>query len=306
MDKKKITAVVVTYNRKNLLIDCINALKTQTRLPDRIIIIDNASSDDTQELFENNVKFSDNNINYFRLEENLGGAGGFAEGIRQAIAFDTEWIWLMDDDALPQSSALEELMAVAEEPSHVYGSLAIIAEYTAWDLHLVEMGGGKVNRVEDIPSRARVQFLPFLGFMIHREMVERIGLPDAGFFIAADDVEYCMRAERAGAHIIVAGKSHINHPKSDLYFVKLPGKIINCLRLPPWKRYYDVRNRLLIARKYYGYRLFTQTIPGSFIRLFGTLYNEPQKGAQIWAFVAGFIDGMLGIKGRRHASWYIR
>jgi GT2 family glycosyltransferase len=141
--------------------------------------------------------------------------------------------------------------------------------------------------------------------MIHRELVETIGLPDAGYFIAADDIEYCIRAERSGAQLIVAGRSQIEHPKSEIYEVRLPGRRLICLRLPPWKRYYDTRNRLLIARKYYGIRLLTQTIPGSFVRLLATMLNEPCKGAQLWAFFAGMVDGLLGIKGRRHTKWGI-
>jgi hypothetical protein len=148
--------------------------------------------------------------------------------------------------------------------------------------------------------------LPFLGFLIHRELVGKIGLPDAGFFIAADDVEYCVRARKAGARIIVAGKSHIEHPKSRPYEVRFPGFSLTALELPPWKRYYDTRNRLLIARKHYGVRLFSQTIPGSFVRMAAALVKEPRKLAQLKAFTAGFVDGLLGRKGRRHENWGIK
>jgi hypothetical protein len=103
----------------------------------------------------------------------------------------------------------------------------------------------------------------------------------------------------------VAGKSHIEHPKSRPYQIKLPGYTLTALALPPWKRYYDTRNRLLIARKYYGFRLLTQTIPGSFVRLAAALLYEPRKLAQLWSFCAGMIDGLLGLKGRRHAKWGI-
>jgi GT2 family glycosyltransferase len=142
--------------------------------------------------------------------------------------------------------------------------------------------------------------------MIHRSLVGKIGLPDSGFFIAADDIEYCMRAERAGARIIIAGRSHIEHPKSDRYTAKVLGRSLICLRLAPWKRYYDTRNRLLIARKYYGLRLLTQTVPGSCVRLFAALRYEPRKAAQFWAWCCGMFDGLLGIKGKRHERWGIR
>ena len=142
--------------------------------------------------------------------------------------------------------------------------------------------------------------------MIHRSQVERIGFPDASYFIAADDVEYSIRARRAGSEVLIAGESKIEHPESDRYQANLGLFKVTCLRLAPWKRYYDTRNRLLIARQYYGMRLFTEAIPGSFVRLVAALLYEPRKLAQLWAFTAGLVDGLLGRKGRRHEAWGIR
>jgi len=304
INTSNIFAVVVTYNRRHLLEVCIAALQSQTCPLDRILVIDNASTDDTQVWMEDKITHRDNLV-YFRMRENQGGAGGFSEGLRQSIKQGAEWIWMMDDDAEPKPNAMEELLAVAPTPENVYGSLAINGVDTAWATTLLDEDGFVANRVAEVPAFGRVQSLPFLGFMIHRDLVQRIGLPDAGYFIAADDVEYCLRAQQVGARIFIAGKSHIIHPKSERYLAKLPVRSLICLSLPPWKRYYDTRNRLLIAKKYYGLRLLTQTIPGSFVRLLAALIYEPSKGAQLWAFVAGFIDGLLGLKGRRHSMWGI-
>jgi GT2 family glycosyltransferase len=213
---------------------------------------------------------------------------------------------MMDDDAEPFEDALEHLLRVAVDPANVYGSLAVRGEDTSWTTTLVTpTGGHSTDIAEEIPAIAQVQSLPFLGFLIHRNLVERIGLPDAGYFIAADDVEYCLRAERAGALIMVAGRSRIDHPRADSHQARILGRNFIFLRIPPWKRYYDTRNRLLIARKYYGYRFYTRTIPGSFLRLGASLAGEKQRAMQIWAFVAGMIDGLLGLKGRRHNRWRI-
>jgi GT2 family glycosyltransferase len=237
---------------------------------------------------------------------NSGGAGGFAEGLRIALERGADWVWMMDDDAEPHPTALAELMEIADDSRNVYGSLATNSSDTSWTTTLLDPTPHVVDVADHVPCSARVQSLPFLGFLIHRDLVERIGLPDAGYFIAADDIEYCMRAERAGAQLIIAGHSRIEHPKSDRYEARVLGRQLICLRLPPWKRYYDTRNRLLIARKYYGIRLLTQTVPGSFVRLFAALRHEPRKLAQLGAFCAGMIDGLLCIKGPRHAWWGIR
>jgi GT2 family glycosyltransferase len=136
--------------------------------------------------------------------------------------------------------------------------------------------------------------------------VRRIGYPDAGFFLASDDTDYCYRAIGSGAKIILAGKSRIEHPASSRYRLWLPGRMFYTLRLPPWKRYYDVRNRLFVAKNHFGLSAYYKTLPASFLRLIATLWYEPRRFAQIWAFVAGTVDGLLGRKGRRHELWGIR
>ncbi|MFT4241099.1 MAG: glycosyltransferase [Acidovorax sp.] len=297
--------VVVTYNRKPLLRKALAAHAAQTLQPARLLIVDNASTDGTREMLIDEGWLEKPNVELLAMPENTGGAGGFAAGLKHAINQGAEWVWMMDDDAEPHPHALEQLMQVATDPRHVYGSLAICGDETSWLTTILDPSLGEISNPATVPQKAIVQSLPFLGFLIHRDLVARIGLPDAGYFIAADDVEYCVRAQRAGAHTIIAGRSRIEHPKSRPYKVRVLGRTITCLALPPWKRYYDTRNRLLIARRHYGLRLFTQTIPGSFVRLFAALLKEPRKLAQTHAFFAGFIDGLLGIKGKRHTLWRI-
>ena len=167
------------------------------------------------------------------------------------------------------------------------------------------VAGGHVCSVQRTASNSIHRPLPFLGFLIHRSLVSRIGLPEAAFFILADDTEYCLRARAAGAQIVIVGTSHIEHPKSEPYVVTLPFRRLICLRLAPWKRYYDTRNRIFIARRYYGARLYSQTIPAIFIRLMTTLIYEPDRWRQIKAYSAGLADGLLGRDGCRHGQWGI-
>lgn len=288
------------------MLRCLAAAVNQRFMLNQILVVDNASNDGTGDIFRSNRTRTFPKICYFELSENTGGAGGFQAGMELALKGGADWIWLMDDDAEPRPEALAELMQVAKDPGNIYGSLATTGNETAWLTTLLGPPARTVSMVADVPEAASVQMLPFLGFLIHRDLVSKIGLPDAGFFIAADDVEYCIRARRAGAQIIVAGKSHIEHPKSRPYQIRLPGYTLTGLELPPWKRYYDTRNRLLIARRHYGMKLYTQTIPGSLVRMLATLLKEPHRLAQLRAFSAGFIDGVLGRKGRRHEVWGIK
>ncbi|MGH8232709.1 MAG: glycosyltransferase family 2 protein [Rhodanobacteraceae bacterium] len=302
----RVGAVVVTYNRRALLTQCLSAIANQTVTPELLLIVDNASTDDTRDWLTGWLSENRRLAQPLALKENLGGAGGFAEGLRNAIEQKMDWVWLMDDDAEPHPEALEELLKVADDSANVYASLAVNGDATSWTTTLLGPPVRVVDVAADVPERSEVGSLPFLGFLIHRDLVARIGLPDAGYFIAADDVEYCVRASRSGSHLIIAGKSHIEHPRTRRQMMRVLGHDVVYLRLPPWKRYYDTRNRLLIARKYHGVKLLTQTLPGSFMRLFAALVHEPRKLAQSWAWCCGMFDGLLGIKGKRHQKWGIR
>lgn len=302
----RIHSVVVTYRRQSLLERCLSAIKSQSLHLTKVVVVDNASNDGTLDWLHQWLPANIGAAQVVSLEENTGGAGGFAAGLTHAIDQGAEWVWMMDDDAEPHADALAELMAVAANPGNIYGSLAVAGNETAWETNLLDPPLGKIRYENAVPKQAEVEMLPLLGLLVHRDLVAKIGLPDAGFFIAGDDAEYCVRARRAGAKIIVAGRSRIDHPKSQARRIRVFGKEITYLSLPAWKRYYDTRNRLLIARKYHGVLFFTQTIPGSFLRLFAALLKEPGKLAQTHAFGAGFFDGLFGKKGKRHDKWGIK
>lgn len=298
-----IYTIVVTYNRKNLLVECLDALEHQTLLPNKVLIVDNASTDGTLNLLKEKGFLEKSLFELLALNDNTGGAGGFYAGMRYALEQDADWVWMMDDDAKPHINALEELMKIAKEPQHVYGSLAVNQEHTSWQMELLGDAQIVTRLKADIPAKAQVKMLPFLGFMVHRELVEKIGLPDAEFFIAADDVEYSVRAQKQGAKIYIAGNSQIEHPSSYPYYVNFLGHRFTCIAIPPWKRYYDVRNRILIAKKYFGMRLYTQTLPSILLRLIATLSTEPNKLKQLKAYSVAVLDGLLQRKGRRHDLW---
>lgn len=303
----RIAAVVVTYNRKDLLERCLRSLTAQTRKPDRVIIVDNASSDGTAHMLAEHGWLSREDMVLLQLPENTGGAGGFAAGMAHTAGTDANWTWVMDDDAMPHPDALEQLLGIPLDPGNLYGSTAVCGHRLSWAMAPIERHRAHwLMDVAALPELADVAFIPFLGLLVSREMVRRIGIPDAGFFIAADDVEYCLRARRQGARILLVRDSHIEHPASEAEILRGPWFRVQKLRLPPWKRYYDVRNRILIARSHHGLRLYYMTIPGSVLRLLATLLSEGDKMGQLRAFTGGMIDGLIGRKGRRHERWGIR
>lgn len=109
MYPNKILAVVVTYNRLELLKRCIKGLQSQTLKDFDILIVNNGSTDGTKEWIDSLSK------EILRIHQgNLGGAGGFYAGQKYGYDNGYEWIWMMDDDGVPDSNQLSELLKVAE------------------------------------------------------------------------------------------------------------------------------------------------------------------------------------------------
>lgn len=287
--------------------DCLTAVAMQTRKSNRILIVDNASTDGTRELLQSEGWLSRPDIELLVLNDNTGGAGGFSAGLDHATKTGSDWTWMMDDDAAPRPDALANLLDRQLSTENLYGSTAVSGEMLSWPMDPHEgRFQDTIHMLKELPDELDVRFVPFLGILISTKMVKLIGLPDAGFFLAADDVEYCLRARRMGSKIILVRSSHIAHPASERYRLWFPGRPIYSLKLSPWKRYYDVRNRIFVARSYYGLKLWYSTIPGSFLRLVATLWHEGNRWQQIKAFYAGMVDGLLGRKGRRHELWGLK
>lgn len=300
----KVYGVVVTYNRQALLKTCLESILAQSELPERIVLVDNASTDGTQAWLDQSGLMRHPRIDYFRLEQNSGGAGGFAAGMREAFARGADAAWMMDDDAAPQKDALKNLMAVYAGDQIIYGSIAVTQQgRLCWPL--VTSDGTSFDHADAVPREVSVSALPFLGILVPRAVWEKVGYPETGYFLAGDDTEYCFRAREAGMGIRAAGGSRILHPPSEYYRFGIGRYSPFCFRMPPWKRYYDVRNRILTMRRRGLLHVLTRTLPGTLLRLAGTLINEPQRLRQAQAYFAGTWDGLAGKLGMRHQRWHI-
>ena len=209
---ESVAVVIVTFNRADLLTRMLDGLAAQTRVPDAVFVVDNASTDHTREILTSRREHPELPLHVTHSEENLGGAGGFRLGVRLAYDAGHDRIWLVDDDVVPAADCLAVLLA-ADEPcvaairEDVRGQLV---EKAALDFDLsnplairpkrTSVDGTYADR-KDLPERVELQNVSFEGFMFRREVVDAIGLPDASYFIFYDDVDFAMRARRAGYRI---------------------------------------------------------------------------------------------------------
>lgn len=215
-EESRIAAVVVTYNRKELLKENIESLLSQTPTVPSIIIIDNHSTDGTK---ENIQKYIDTKqIEYCDTGSNLGGAGGFSYGIRYAVEHNYDYIWVMDDDCMPTASALDELIKTDQKLNHQYGFLSSKVLWKDGSLCTMNLQRDTVthtitNLEGDIKS---VVMASFVSLFLPAKIVKEMGLPIKEFFIWTDDWEYTRRISRKYPCYAVPQSIVIHKSKSNI------------------------------------------------------------------------------------------
>ena len=208
-----VCAFVLTRNRKALLEECVRALLAQTHRVEQVIVLDNASTDGTEEHLRAAGLLDDPRVRFERREENTGGAGGYREGVRLGVEADRDWLWLMDDDAEPREDALEKLLAAAAGEDAAVCSSVVHPDGSIDLQHRCRMGRFIVPLPADVYApgrREEVECASFVGLLMRTGAARAAGLPIAEFFIGYDDAEYSLRLRRHG-RIRLVPESEILH-----------------------------------------------------------------------------------------------
>jgi GT2 family glycosyltransferase len=239
---------VVTWNRRQLLVEALAALEGQTLPPRRIVVVDNASTDGTSELLRTDYR----HLEVVLLRSNTGGAGGFAAGIERALTFDPELVWLLDDDTTPTPTAAERL--VTAWSSYGAGELprpALLASRVVWtdgrdhpmNTPRVKPGVSSAERaaaaaVGAVPIRSA----SFVSVMCDASVVRDRGLPVADYFLWNDDFEYSTRLIRSRVGLAVPA-SVVVHKTS----------VFGSTDVDPGERFFlEVRNKVWLFTRSRG------------------------------------------------------
>lgn len=193
---KKVIAVIVTYNRKELLKESIEALLNQNYKECQILIVDNASTDGTREYINKYV--DGKKIIYENTGANLGGAGGFNYGVKSAFKMDCDFIWLMDDDCIVHKDTLEKFIEADNKLNGNYGYLSSKVLWKNGEICTMNVQRQTLTKnVKDFNMDIQeVCMASFVSLFLKREIVEEFGLPIKDFFIWTDDWEYTRRISR--------------------------------------------------------------------------------------------------------------
>lgn len=237
---ERVCAVVVTYNRCDLLEQCLRRLLSQTRPAEEIIVVDNASTDGTATM----VRTTFPEVTLVELPENAGGAGGFHAGMREALDRGHDWVWVMDDDTFTVDDTLEALLDGGRRWRGAPPMM--LASQVRWKdetLHPMNLPSPRWRDPELMAlgvadGLVGLRNATFVSVALRREALERYGLPLAHYFIWTDDVELTSRVMRDQPGFLV--------PDSRVYHWT---QTAHAAANPSGDRFYfHVRNSLLLLR----------------------------------------------------------
>jgi GT2 family glycosyltransferase len=237
---KKVCAIVVTYNRAELLRSCIESLLLQRPL-DGIIVVDNCSGDGTHVYLSALVN---EHFHVYRMNENTGGAGGFHYGLRKSVELGYEYSWIMDDDAIPRDGALDALLKAAEVLDWDFGFLSskVVSEHgDVINIPIVDMSrndAGCPRWADQLEhGMVRIRRSTFVSVFVPNAMLRLYGLPIKEMFIWGDDSEFTLRLSDKHACYVV-GQSVVLHKRKSNKSLSV----------------YSEENRTRIQLYYYFYR----------------------------------------------------
>ncbi len=309
---KDFAAIIVTYNRKKLLLKNLLMTLNQTYLPSKIYIIDNHGVDETEKyLAESNVNLS--LIEYIYLENNIGGAGGFYTGLKKAFNDGFKWFLLMDDDGAPIDNCCFENLFKAIELKNLNEKNEVFANsLVLYNNETLSFGLGKMETVDEINKSGKKNngiidgiANPFNGTLLSRGLIEKIGYPNKNFFIRGDEVDYEERAKNNNAYVFTVFDSKYFHPKNlnmrkkKILWYKFYASVDE-----PWKEYYEVRNRIYsILHNYSGEKNQRKKIRFYILKkYFCVLITKCNKKEIFKMIKIGKNDAFLGKLGQKNFS----
>lgn len=207
-------AVIVTYNRIDHLKKSLGLYTEQSLVPKRVVVVDNHSNDGTADYLEDWETDSVPGVEkkVISLPENMGGSGGFYEGLKYIQDFDDiDWIWVADDDAYPSVDAFENAKLFIDDHPDLIKGTAAICGVCGFEGHISPIQRSLLKKtvfgVQEFPIGEgyyegkeffEINLYSFVGTIMKRENLLMAGLPNKDFFIYQDDLEHAVRLGKTG------------------------------------------------------------------------------------------------------------
>ena len=283
----RVVAVVVAYNRRALLLECLGALERQSRTLDATVVVDNASEDGSAGAVSS--QFDD--VDLVCLPVNTGGAGGFVVGIDRAVnRHMADLVWVMDDDTIPTETALAAMLdarAAARETPAILASRVVWTDGVDHPMntprHKPVASTSERRDAEAVQGKA-VRSASFVSMLVSASAVKADGLPVAEYFIWNDDFEFTARVLKHRRGVFVPGSVVLHKTKARADTDVDPGE----------RFYYEVRNKLWLFRRSSALRWFELPlyIAATARRWLRTWLRSSNRATISRTFRTGWHDGM--------------
>ncbi len=259
----KVSAVVATYNLKDVFLECLASIAKQDYPNLEIIVVDNASADGTADAVAEKFGPASGGpqVNLIRNSENLGVTGGANTGVKKATG---DYIWFIDHDNIFETNMLSEMVKLAESDPKIG---VVVPKIYYWDdKTLIWAAGTNINLLtgvnisregRDVGQYEKVEEVQIApaNFLVKREVIEKVGLYDDVYFISYEDADLSFRVRKAGFKIVYTPKAVCYHK-----FPILDQKTATKRWLS--RAYWTARNKIIFMRKQSPYfPLFVLTYP---------------------------------------------
>lgn len=283
--KQRIAAVVVTFNRLTLLQQCINALQSQTKPPDEIIVVNNGSTDATADWLS-----IQKNITVI-TQPNAGSSGGQYTGIQYAINNNFDWTWCMDDDTIASENALQQLTSsnYFNDTSSFLCSTVLWKDDTLHKMNRPLLMAGYYEEAfhANLPS-SEVIYCSFVSILINTKAVKVAGYPLKKMFIWYDDLEYTIRLRKYGPGYTI-GNSIVYHKtekNTGPDFLPKDRRLNN-------KELLGVRNYFFIRKRIYPYHKNKWKHLYQYAKSSGSILKYAIKTGQVNTIFSAAIKGII-------------
>ena len=296
-----IVCVVVTFNRLEKLKKAIYAYEKQSMPFDTLVIVDNHSTDGTEQYLEEWGKTNSKlfNKHVIHLQENRGGSGGFYEGERYAMTLNPDWIFVADDDAYPEEKMIEKFVSYINfhNTDHVSALCASVVDANGnisldhRSRHHIYRSGYfgiiPVSKEEYQKESFELTMFSYVGTLMNVKALRKVGLVNPNFFIYFDDSEHSLRLKDVGMIICLPNIGVLHDSGADTDFR-------NAKLIVSWRDYYLIRNQIYMYRKH-----SLLSLPKMILSLY---LKEKKSFLRKHLCIAALLDGLIGKMGK-HAIY---
>ncbi|MEF2243940.1 glycosyltransferase family 2 protein [Paenibacillus sp. IITD108] len=298
--KPRVAIVICNWNKSEDLQKCIGSIMSSTYQDFQIIVVDNASTDCSVEMVQS-LKLP---IHLIQLKENVGGAGGFNEGMQFAMEQACEYIVLFDNDVVVDSRAIESLVLEMDHDHEIgiLGAKILVAgqedtlqefgSYIDWQNFKISPQNKGTNDSTQLPELLSCDYVPACALIVRNTAIQVAGLMDSQFFIYWDDIEWGHRMKLAGYKVMVTSKAKVWH------------KMGATERKTTFATYYFWRNRIHFFLKYLEHSQLDQFIGCLFDDLHKAIYFSKYnyRWSVIRSLIYAFEDALVSIRGKAQCN----